>query len=65
MRMELPGAAERLSVCIHAFGGARCTRPLTVTQSTRGRSIEERERARRESTVMRREAMAALGDTRS
>ena len=62
---ELPGAAEKLSLAIHLRGATRCTRPLTVTQRMRGLSVEERARARRDSTVMRREATAPLGETRS
>ena len=45
--------------------GTRCRMALTVVDRMRGLSAEERDRARRESTSIRRAAMAALGDTRS
>jgi hypothetical protein len=61
----LPGAAEKLSAAMRASGGARCVRALTVVSKTRGRSSEERVRARRDSVVMRLATSAALGDTRS
>ena len=62
---ELPGAAEKLSLATLSRGGTRCRMALTVVDRMRGLSAEERDRARRESTSIRRAAMAALGDTRS
>ena len=62
---ELPGAAEKLSRATLSRGGTRCRMALTVVDRMRGRSAEERERASRDRTSMRRAAMAALGDTRS
>ncbi len=62
---ELPGAAEKLSAATLSRGGTRCRMALTVVDRMRGFSAEERERARRDSTVMRRAATAALGETRS
>ena len=65
MSTALPGAAEKVSAATRVIGGTRCSRPLTVTQSTRGFSTDERERARRASTVMRRALIEALGEARS
>ena len=61
----LTGAAEQLSRPIHALGGTRCNRALTVVQRRRGRYSDERVRARRDSTVMRCADIAALGEMRS
>ncbi len=61
----LPGAAEKLSLATTARGGTRCVSALMVVDRMRGRSAEDFERARRDSTVMRRASIAACGDTRS
>ena len=56
----LPGAAEKLSAATVLSGGTRCRRQSTVVVTTRGRSAEDFARARRESAVMRRAAIAGV-----
>ena len=58
---RLPGAAENVSAAMRARGGTRCNRQSTVVATTRGRSREDFERARRASAVMRREAIGGVG----
>ena len=60
-----PGAAEKVSAAILARGGTRWSRQSTVVAITRGCWADDFERASRASAVMRREAIAALGETRS
>ena len=61
----LPGAAENVPAAILLRAATRWIRALTVVERMRGRANAERERARRESTTMRRAEIAASGDTRS
>ena len=65
MSTALPGAAEKLSISIHLRGGRRCTNASAVVHSTRGFSTDERVRASRDSTVIRRDVIAPFGETRS
>ena len=61
----LPGAAEKLSFATASRGGTRWSAAEIVVERMRGLSPVERERARRESTVIRRAAIEALGESRS
>ena len=65
MLTALPGAAENVSAATRARGGTRCRMALTVVETRRGRSSEERERVRRANAVMRWAVTAALGEMRS
>ena len=65
MSIVLPGAAENVSFATLASGGTRCSTALIVVERMRGRSSDERARARRASAVMRRAETPALGETRS
>ena len=63
-----PGEEEQYAKGTQALSEGRFSEAASLFDSVakmRGRSMEEPERARRASTVMRRAEMAALGDTRS